>query len=220
MSPRPGTDSPSLFKTPPGPDFTLEKRLYRRGCRFVAGVDEAGRGPLAGPVVVAAVILDRKRIPDGIDDSKKLTRQKREQCFAWIVESAAVAWASVPVTVIDRINIREASLAAMVKAVAGLADRPEAILIDGRDVPLPLADTGRAIVGGDGASLSIAAASIVAKVVRDRLMERACQDFPGYGFSSHAGYGTPQHLEALTRLGPCALHRRSFAPVRLLDTEG
>lgn len=216
MSPRSGTDSLSLFDLPDGPDFSAENRLYGRGHKFVAGVDEVGRGPLAGPVVAAAVILDRARIPEGLNDSKKLTKIKRQDCFDAIMGSAVVAWASVPVSEIDRINIREATLAAMVQAVAGLTTPPDAVLVDGRDVPLPLADRGRAIVGGDGASLSIAAASIVAKVVRDRLMERACRDFPGYGFSGHAGYATAQHREALQRLGPCALHRRSFAPVRLM----
>ncbi|GIL02260.1 MAG: ribonuclease HII [Alphaproteobacteria bacterium] len=216
MSPQPGADSLLLFDTPPGPDFSVETRLHRRGLRRVAGVDEAGRGPLAGPVVAAAVILDPIRIPDGLDDSKKLTRLRRQRCFEAIMASAAVAWASMPAAAIDRINIRQATLAAMARAVAGLAEPADAVLIDGRDVPRELAGAGRAMVGGDAASLSIAAASIVAKVVRDRLMAQACQDFPGYGFSDHAGYATPAHIAALHRLGPCPLHRLSFAPVRLL----
>jgi ribonuclease HII len=216
MSSRPGTDSPFLFETPAGPDFSLETRLCQRGCRFIAGVDEAGRGPLAGPVVAAAVVLDADRIPGGVDDSKKLTRQQREELFGDIMAASVTSWASLPAAAIDRINIRAATLEAMTRAVRGLAVSADAILIDGRDVPAALAASGQAIVGGDGTSLSIAAASIVAKVVRDRLMAQACRDFPGYGFSDHVGYGTAAHRAALARLGPCPLHRRSFAPVRSL----
>ena len=223
MSPRPGTDSLSSFpgsgKTRPAqrdgrPDFREEELLLERGAALVAGVDEAGRGPLAGPVVAAAVILDAKCIPDGIDDSKKLTKLRREALFAEILASAQVAWAIQGARTIDRVNIREATLFAMTQAVRGLPRTADAVLIDGRDVPKPLAGPGVALIGGDGISLSIAAASVVAKVVRDRLMARACESFPGYGFSSHAGYGTAAHLDALKKLGPCPLHRHSFAPVR------
>jgi ribonuclease HII len=177
-------------------------------------VDEAGRGPLAGPVVAAAVVLDPGHLPAGLDDSKKLPRARREELFGAILAVAGVAWASVSAERVDTLNIRGATLAAMTLAVNGLAGRPDAVLIDGRDVPPDLASVGRAMIGGDGTSLSIAAASIVAKVIRDRLMRRACGEFSGYGFSAHMGYGTPEHLAALRRLGPCPLHRRSFAPVR------
>ena len=197
-------------------DFSEEQRLYEDGAAFIAGVDEAGRGPLAGPVVAAAVILERGRIPDGINDSKKLSKQRREKVFAEIMTHAHVAWAAQGATAIDRVNIRQATLAAMTAAVHGLSLPVDAVLVDGRDVPAPLGNAGKALVGGDGISLSIAAASIVAKVVRDRLMTRACAAFPYYGFSKHAGYGTAEHLDALRRLGPCPLHRRSFAPVREL----
>ncbi len=228
MSPRPGTDSlspSSPGKTRPsrkgaGPDFSEEASLYRSGVGSVAGVDEAGRGPLAGPVVAAAVILDPDRIPDGINDSKKLTHKRREAVFLDILASARVAWAMQGAASIDRVNIRQATLAAMTQAVAGLPHTADMVLVDGRDVPEPLAGRGRALIGGDGLSLSIAAASIVAKIVRDRLMARACTVFPGYGFSAHAGYGTAAHLDALQRLGPCPLHRQSFAPIRSLLPTG
>ncbi|MCG6857020.1 MAG: ribonuclease HII [Salaquimonas sp.] len=221
MSPRLGTDSlsspPKASSQKEGkPGFAEERRFYRRGATLVAGVDEAGRGPLAGPVVAAAVILDRKRIPDGIDDSKKLTRQRREEIFAEIVAKAQIAWAAQGAAAIDRVNIRQATLFAMTSAVRSLTQQADMVLIDGRDVPEGIGEQGRALIGGDGISLSIAAASIIAKVVRDRLMARACASFPGYGFSSHAGYGTAEHLDALKRLGPCPLHRRSFGPVREL----
>jgi len=212
MRPQPGTDS--LFLSGGAPTFDVEARQRRRGLRHIAGVDEAGRGPLAGPVVAAAVVLDPKRIPQGLDDSKKLAKPVREALFLEIVATADIAWASVPAAEIDRLNIRGATLAAMTAAVAGLACEADAALIDGRDVPAGLVRIGTAIVGGDATSLSIAAASIVAKVVRDRLMAQACLSFPAYGFSAHAGYGTPQHLRALGTHGPCPLHRMSFAPVR------
>ena len=229
MSPRPGTDSLSPSSPPGkarpackggGPDFSEEARFYRAGAGSVAGVDEAGRGPLAGPVVAAAVILDPDRIPDGINDSKKLTHKRREAVFLDILANARVAWAMQGAASIDRVNIRQATLAAMTQAVSGLPHAADMVLVDGRDVPEALADRGRALIGGDGLSLSIAAASIVAKVVRDRLMTRACTVFPGYGFSAHAGYGTAAHLDALRRLGPCALHRQSFAPIRDLLAAG
>jgi len=221
MSPRPGTDSLSLSRSSAGkagpPDFSAEKALSRRGARLIAGVDEAGRGPLAGPVVAAAVVLDARRLPQGIDDSKKLTKERREEVFEQIIATSQVAWACQGAQAVDRINILQATLQAMTLAFRGLPVPADAVLIDGRDVPAALSGPelqAQALIGGDGLSLSIAAASIVAKVVRDRLMARACENFPGYGFSAHAGYGTPAHLDALRRLGPCPLHRRSFAPVR------
>jgi ribonuclease HII len=195
-----------------GPGFVHERQLRAQGARFVAGVDEVGRGPLAGPVGVAAVIfrLDG-RPPSGIDDSKTLDRARREALFPLILESAlSVSIAFASAEEIDLYNIRGATLRAMVRAVAGLAVRPDYALIDGRDVPAGLSCPAAALVGGDALSLSIAAASIVAKVARDRLMARLDLHYPGYGFSRHAGYPTRAHREALSRLGPTPLHRTSF----------
>lgn len=197
----------------PGPDYALEALLRRRHGGPVAGIDEAGRGPLAGPVVAAAVILDKRAIPDGLDDSKKLTAERREALFEELCGTAEIAVAVVSALRIDRINILQASLAAMREALAALSTRPACALVDGRDVPAGLLCHGEAVIGGDGRSLSVAAASVVAKVTRDRMMRAHAAHYPGYGFESHVGYGTPAHLEALARLGPCPLHRRSFAPV-------
>ena len=195
-----------------GPNFAFERERHKLGARFVAGVDEVGRGPLAGPVGVAAVIFAPGAKPlKGIDDSKKLDRERRESLFPLILEralSVSVVFASAEE--IDRHNIRGATLRAMARAVAGLSVRPDFALIDGRDVPDPLACPALAIIDGDELSLSIAAASIVAKVARDRLMARLDAHYPDYGFSGHCGYGTPAHLKALARLGPTPLHRKSF----------
>lgn len=183
---------------------------------LIAGVDEAGRGPLAGPVSAAAVILDPGRPIAGLGDSKKLTPARRETLDLQIRERAlawAIAWASAEE--IDRINILQASLLAMQRAVATLTVRPGRVLVDGNRCP----DVGceaLAIVGGDGSVPSIGAASILAKVARDRLMCNLDQRFPGYGFAAHKGYPTRFHVEALQRLGPCPEHRRSFGPVRAL----
>jgi ribonuclease HII len=194
------------------PDFAFEREQRARGARWVAGVDEVGRGPLAGPVGVAAVILSPDAPPPpGIDDSKKLGRARREALFPLILESAlSVSIAFASAEEIDRYNIRGATLRAMARAVAGLSLRPDFALIDGRDVPEPLPCPAHALIDGDALSLSIAAASIVAKVARDRLMARLDRPFPGYGFCDHAGYATRAHLQALARLGPTPLHRRSF----------
>lgn len=197
-----------------GPDYAFEDRLVHGGRRLVAGIDEAGRGPLAGPVVAAAVILDPAAIPDGLNDSKLLGKARREQLFEDISASAEIAWCSVCACRIDRINILRATLEAMAGAFHALPRHADACLIDGRDVPPPLHGMGHAVIKGDSRSLSIAAASIVAKVIRDRIMERADARFPGYGFARHAGYGTKAHHEALEALGPCVLHRTSYAPVR------
>jgi ribonuclease HII len=195
-----------------GPDFAYERERHALGARFVAGIDEVGRGPLAGPVGVAAVIFAPDALPPiGVDDSKKLDRTQREALFPLIIEralSVCVVFASAEE--IDRHNIRGATLRAMSRAVAGLSVRPDFALIDGRDVPDPLPCPARALIDGDALSLSIAAASIVAKVARDRLMARLDAHYPGYGFSHHAGYATVKHREALARLGPTPLHRRSF----------
>lgn len=195
------------------PDYSREERYLARGLGPVAGVDEAGRGPLAGPVVVAACILDPDHIPQGLNDSKKLTSAKREKLFDEILENAHCSVISLSASEIDRGNIRAVTLKAMVEAVHALAVTPGAVLVDGRDWPnMPCA--GEAIIKGDALSLSIAAASILAKVTRDRLMKQAAQFWPGYGFDKHAGYGTASHLEAIARLGPCPVHRMSFAPLK------
>ena len=180
----------------------------------VAGVDEAGRGPLAGPVVAAAVILDPARPVDGLTDSKRLTPERREALETRIrARALAVGTACVEVDEIDRINILQATLAAMTRAVAALAVAPRLVRIDGNRAPT-LAVPTETIVGGDLSEPSISAASIVAKVQRDRLLVALDGEYPGYGFAAHKGYSTPAHFEALARLGPCAAHRRSFAPVR------
>ncbi len=194
------------------PDFELERELGA-GQRRIAGVDEVGRGPLAGPVVCAAVVLDPSRIPKGLNDSKKLSEAVRERLFDEICENHDVALAVGSVARIDATDIRAATLDTMRRAVAGLATPPDAVLVDGIDVPPGLPCAGTAVKGGDARSVTIAAASIVAKVVRDRLMTLAEAEYPGYGFDRHKGYGTAVHMEALARLGASPLHRRSFAPV-------
>lgn len=200
------------------PDFLREKKLRRKGLWPVAGIDEVGRGCLAGPVAAAAVILDPKNVPDGLNDSKCLAADVRETLYEEILTRAlAVAFAFVSAADIDRINIRQASLTAMRHALAALAIRPCFVLIDGNDLPENLACPGETIVKGDGLSVSIAAASIVAKVARDRLMTRLCRVHPVYGFSRHVGYATQEHLEAIAKHGPCPFHRLSFAPLRAVD---
>jgi len=188
---------------------------------LVAGVDEAGRGPLAGPLVVAAVILNKRRRIKGLDDSKKLSEAKREALFPLIVERA-VAYSVVVIEreEIDRINIFQATMAGMSRALRGLAPAATEALIDGNQLPRDLPCPARAIIGGDALEPSISAASILAKVSRDRLMVAMDGHYPGYGFAEHKGYSTPGHLAALQRLGPCAEHRRSFAPVKLLLDQG
>jgi ribonuclease HII len=209
-------DSPALLVLPAEPTDRFERRARRRGARLVAGLDEAGRGPLAGPVVAAAVFFEsRRRIPSGLTDSKKLNRAERERLYGLIVVDAHVSVAVSSRARIDRMNILRASLWAMSRALAGLPCQPDHVLVDGRDLPPGLPCSGEAIVGGDGLSASIAAASIVAKVTRDRLMAAMGRTFPGYGFEQHMGYCTAGHLDALERHGPCPHHRRSFAPVRI-----
>ena len=203
-----------LREEQPRPTFRRERSALKRGIWPVAGCDEAGRGPLAGPVVAAAVILDPQRVPRGLDDSKKLDRQTREKLYSKICACAEVAVAMAPPARIDRDNILRASLWALARAVIALPVRPKLVFVDGRD----RIDCGcdcEAVVRGDAIMASIAAASIVAKVTRDRLMARLAQIHPGYGFERHMGYAVPEHIEALTRLGPTIHHRRSFAPVRL-----
>lgn len=195
--------------------WELERQCFNEGFQRVAGVDEAGRGPLAGPVTAAAVILDPARIPAGLADSKTLTAARREALAELIFDQAlAVSVAFAPAAVIDAINIRQATFGAMRGALAGLSAPAEFALIDGRDVPPALACPARAIVKGDALSLSIAAASIIAKTARDGLMTQLARTWPQYGFERHMGYGAPAHLAALRAHGPCPLHRMSFAPVR------
>lgn len=190
-------------------DFALEAAC---GCLRVCGVDEVGRGPWAGPVVAAAVVLDRGWDADGVDDSKRLTAAARTRLRREIEAHAEVGTGQASVYEIDRMNILNAALLAMRRAVAALARVPECALVDGNRLPdLPCPAT--AVTRGDARSLSIAAASIVAKVERDRLMAGLAVDFPGYGWERNAGYGTPEHAAALERLGVSPHHRRSFAPV-------
>ena len=196
-----------------GPDFTFETSLMGQGYPLIAGVDEVGRGPLAGPVTAAAVILDPSNIPQGLNDSKKLSAKRRENLYDLILKSATVAVAHVSVEEIDRINILQASLLAMRNAVAALNPQPAHLLIDGNRVPNPINIPAQPIVKGDGKSLSIAAASIVAKTVRDRLMAELSLQNPGYGWEKYAGYPAKQHILALQRLGVTPHHRRSFRPV-------
>ena len=196
-----------------GLGLARELALRAAGRRCIAGLDEVGRGPLAGPVVAAAVVLDPDRVPDGLADSKALPAARREALFAEIVASAQVGIATVSHEGIDAINIRQASLRAMSRALAALPCTPDMALVDGNDPP-PLPGAAEAVIRGDATVASIAAASIVAKVVRDRLMRRLHGRFPAYGFVTNAGYSTAAHLDALSRHGPCPFHRRSFAPVR------
>jgi ribonuclease HII len=180
-------------------------------------VDEAGRGPLAGPLAVAAVILDPDRPIAGLNDSKKLSEAKREALYPQIIERAlAYCVVLIEPDEIDRLNIFQATMAGMSRAVAGLTPVAHEALIDGNKLPKDLPCPGRAIVGGDALEPAISAASILAKVSRDRLMVALDSEHPGYGFAVHKGYPTPAHLAALRQLGPCMQHRRSFAPVRLL----
>ena len=187
------------------PSFRRERALIKRGVWPVAGCDEAGRGPLAGPVVAAAVVLDPKRIPKGIDDSKRLTPERREELFEEICATASFAVAFASPARIDRDNILRASLWALARAVHALPEMPQHVFVDGRD-RLDTACDCDAVIGGDGLVLSIAAASIIAKVTRDRLMCALAQDCPGYGFESHKGYGVPEHLRGA---GPARADRAS-----------
>lgn len=217
----PGSDSPFLFffneQKPPAdlvcvPDFSIELRAIRAGGVPVAGLDEAGRGPLAGPVVAAAVVLDENRIPDGLDDSKRLTREDRERIFSVIMATArSVSVASVCAASIDSTDIRKASLEAMRRAARALCSPPRLCLVDGRDVPPGLGCEAVALIKGDQRSQSIAAASIVAKVARDRMMGRCAEVHPAHGFAEHVGYGTVRHRAAIMSAGPVRrIHRLTF----------
>lgn len=199
--------------TRPIPDLSHEDAALRGGFRIIAGVDEAGRGPLAGPVVAAAVVLDPTRLPPGLGDSKALTARQRARAFDAIMTLAQVGVGQASVEEIDRLNILRASHLAMCRAVAALTAAPDMALIDGNLIPDGLPCAARALVGGDAISLSIGAASIVAKVTRDRIMVDLAQQYPGYGWEANAGYPTQAHRQALLDLGVTPAHRRSFAPV-------
>lgn len=202
--------------------FEFERGLVARGIQRVAGVDEAGRGPLAGPVTAAAVILPLEWIHSGLpspltglNDSKQLTHAQRERFFEFLTRETCVLWnvQTIPAEIIDVINILQATHRAMNQALAALNPAPEHALVDGlpvRSMSVPQT----ALVKGDSRSFSIAAASVLAKVTRDHLMAGYDLQYPGYGFAAHKGYGTASHLEAIARLGPCPIHRRSFAPLK------
>ena len=195
------------------PNFELEQAALSRDAFRIAGVDEVGRGPLCGPVTAAAVILNPDDIPEGLNDSKKMTAKKRDALYDEILAKADCCIAHATVQEIDEINILRASHLAMTRAIAGLTKAPDHILIDGNMIPRGLTTSAQAVVKGDGRSLSIAAASIIAKVARDRIMGDLAIEFPGYGWEKNAGYGTKQHLEALRALGVTPHHRRSFKPI-------
>lgn len=207
--------------------LAFEHALWQQGLSHVAGVDEAGRGPLAGPVVAAAAVFPRRWLESGFDerlrglnDSKQLTERQREEFFAVLTSHAEIrfAIAVVDAGLIDRINILQATHRAMNEALAQLQPPPEHALVDGLPVKT-MRVPQTALVKGDSRSYSIAAASVLAKVTRDRMMLEFDRQFPGYGFAEHKGYGTPRHLAALTELGPCAIHRRSFAPLKPVERE-
>ena len=195
------------------PDYTLEAALRAKGLARIAGVDEVGRGPLAGPVMAAAVILNPDDIPNGLNDSKKLGKKRREQLEAEIFNKAQVGRGEASVAEIDEHNILRASHIAMLRAVAALDPAPDYLLIDGNLLPNGLLQPAEPVIKGDGKSVSIAAASIVAKLWRDRVMVDLAQQFPGYGWEKNAGYPTKQHREGLQNLGVTPHHRRSFKPV-------
>lgn len=199
------------------PDYTIENELHEQGYAYVCGVDEAGRGPLCGPVFAAACILPDGLVIEGLNDSKKLTEKKREKLFD-IIKQEAVAYciASASVEEIDELNILEADLLAMRRAIDGLGVKADFALIDGniaRDFQIP----AKAIVKGDATSMSIAAASVLAKVARDRICLDLDREYPQYGIAKHKGYGTKDHMDALRKYGPSPIHRKKF--VRFLDEE-
>lgn len=220
MTRRTPPDSPALFELLANrPDHRMEQALMRDGYGIVAGADEAGRGPLAGPVVAAAVVLDPDNIPAGLNDSKKLSAAQRNALYAEILATSVVAIASSGPRRIDDTDILKASLDAMRRAVCSLSVKPGFVLLDGRDVPQGLPCPGKAVVKGDSRSVSIAAASIIAKVTRDRMMEQAGTLYSAYGFEIHAGYATSYHREQISLHGPCPLHRMSFRPIAAYGIE-
>ena len=187
----------------------IENELILQGFKNIGGIDEAGRGPLAGPVCAACVILDKDNIPEGINDSKKLSEKKREVLYDKIMDSAIVSFSLVDAKVIDEINIRQATILAMQNAAKGMNIKPDYLLIDG-NFTIGLSENEKFVIGGDAKSLSIGAASIIAKVTRDRLMLKIDEEYPMYNFKKHKGYGTKEHIEAIRKYGPCPYHRASF----------
>ncbi|NTF17158.1 ribonuclease HII [Agrobacterium rubi] len=197
------------------PSLELENIVLSMGYGRISGIDEAGRGPLCGPVVAASVVLDLDNIPAGLNDSKKLSAAKRRALFHEIVKVADVGVGIVSAREIDQINILQATFLAMTRAAGNLSHKAEFHLIDGDKRPPALFDSSAAVVKGDARSLSVAAASIIAKVTRDRIMELADMNWPGYGFAKHSGYGTKAHIDAIARLGPSPIHRMTFAPLKV-----
>ena len=207
------TDSPTTPIIPTTPDLKFERRAIKRGATIVCGVDEAGRGPLAGPVVVSAVVLNHRRVPTGLNDSKQLTAGEREALYEKIMGSAvAVSVAVAPPRIIEELNILWASMWAMRQAVLNLPLKVDHVLIDGNTRPRDMLWPTETVIGGDARSVSIAAASIVAKVTRDRMCQVMDCEEPQFGFASHKGYSAPLHLRALTEHGPGRHHRMDFAP--------
>ncbi len=197
-----------------------ENDAFKKGYLCIAGVDEAGRGPLAGPVVAAACILPKGLVIDGVDDSKKLTLEQRERFFQFLTQDPEIFYSIgiVEHHVIDQINILQATFVAMLNAVKGLPQKPDYLLVDGNQIP-SFSMPAKAIIGGDSLSLSIAAASIIAKVTRDRIMLEHHALYPEYGFDKHKGYGTKTHVEAIRLHGPCPIHRSSFEPIKSYKTQ-
>lgn len=189
--------------------LNLENELILQGFQNIGGIDEAGRGPLAGPVCAACVILNKDNIPEGINDSKKLSEKKREALYDKIMDSAIVSYSLVDAKIIDEINIRQATILAMQNAAKGMPIKPDYLLIDG-NFTIGLSENEKFVIGGDAKSLSIGAASIIAKVTRDRLMLKIDEEYPMYNFKKHKGYGTKEHIEAIKKFGPCPYHRASF----------
>jgi ribonuclease HII len=187
----------------------IENSLLLKGYKIIGGIDEAGRGPLAGPVSAACVVLDINNIPEGINDSKKLSEKKREALYDKIMETCKVSVQLVDNNIIDEINIRQATILAMKRAAEGLEITPDFLLIDG-NFTIGAIENEQFVIGGDAKSLSIGAASIIAKVTRDRLMLEIDKEYPMYNFKKHKGYGTKEHIEAIKKYGPCPYHRKSF----------
>ncbi len=209
-----------VTKAMSGPDFSLEAEAMARGAQIVAGVDEVGRGPIAGPVTAAAVILDPVNIPTGLNDSKALTAKRRAALYGQIMTCAEVSIAHATVEEIDEINILRASHLAMERAIARLPRVPDEVLIDGNMIPRGLSLPAQAIIKGDARSCSISAASIMAKICRDYVMWDLAQHYPGYGWETNAGYPSKSHKDALRNLGVTPHHRRSFKPVHNILYQG
>lgn len=203
-------------------DLCREKEIFSKGFKIVAGVDEAGRGPLAGPVVASCVVVNTDFVLDEekfswVRDSKKLSEKRREELFSVIQNEFEVGVGISDHHTIDRVNILQATFLAMKKAISDLKTKPDFIILDGRMIIPNLSIMQKAVVGGDNLVFSIAAASIIAKVTRDRMMMEAAQKYPEYGFEKHKGYGTKVHMEALQKYGACEIHRKSFGPVKKLE---